>query len=128
MFRFRLSHFLIAILLFITEVVIAIYVKDAIIRPYGGDFLVVIMLYYGISSIVNITPWKLALGVLCFSYLIELSQYLNLVNRLGLEKNVILRTILGYGFDWIDIVAYTSGIALILLIDRKNQTTSRARI
>jgi len=45
-FTFNKTYFALAILLFIVEVFIGMYVKDNFIRPYGGDFLVVILLYF----------------------------------------------------------------------------------
>jgi hypothetical protein len=39
MFTFNLSYFLLALLLFVAEVLIDIYVHDRIIRPYIGDTL-----------------------------------------------------------------------------------------
>ena len=40
--RFDRSSFLISIIIFFIEVLIAKFVDDAFIRPYGGDILVVI--------------------------------------------------------------------------------------
>ncbi|HEX6180256.1 MAG TPA: DUF2809 domain-containing protein, partial [Chitinophagaceae bacterium] len=67
---------------------------------------------------VNASPLKVAMGVLVFSYLIEVLQYFNIVDRLGLSDNEIARTVIGYGFEWWDMLAYTLGIATVLIIER----------
>jgi hypothetical protein len=43
--HFHPYYFIATVLLFLIEVLIAIYVDDAIIRPHGGDYLVVILLF-----------------------------------------------------------------------------------
>ena len=45
MLLFRRSYFSFFVLLFIIEVLIALFVNDRLIRPYVGDFLVVILIY-----------------------------------------------------------------------------------
>lgn len=107
--RFHKVYFILTILLFLIEVFIALYVRDAIIRPYGGDFLVVILIYFFIRSFWNISPLKAIVGVLLFSYLIEILQYFKLVNLLGLQGNRMAEIIIGTGFSWWDMLAYTLG-------------------
>ena len=114
---FNLRFFLFTIALFVIEVLIALYVRDRFIRPYVGDFLVVILIYCAVKTFFKIAPLPLAVGVLLFSCVIETLQYFNIVNRLGLESNLIAKTIIGYGFEWWDILAYTLGVATVLLIE-----------
>ncbi len=45
LFKFHRKYFFSTLLLFATEIFIAAYLHDAVIRPYGGDFLVVILIY-----------------------------------------------------------------------------------
>jgi hypothetical protein len=45
MFRFNLRYALLSVLLLGIEIFIGACLHDSIIRPYGGDFLVVILLY-----------------------------------------------------------------------------------
>ena len=119
MFKFNQCYFWIAILIFITEVLIATFVNDRIIRPYGGDFLVVIMLYCLIRSFtlwpVNLT----ALLVLIFAYGLEVLQYFNYVDMLGLGSFPIARIVLGTTFQWGDMLAYTLGILFVMIVERK---------
>ncbi|MGN6294005.1 MAG: DUF2809 domain-containing protein [Chitinophagaceae bacterium] len=117
-FRFNKTYFLLAVLLFVIEVLIALYMHDRIIRPYIGDLLVVILLYCFVRAFVNISPVKIAIGVLLFSYLIEVLQYLKLVKLLGLQHSRIANVVIGNLFEWIDLVAYTVGIIIVLAVEK----------
>lgn len=119
MFRFNKTYCLLAIVLFIVEVLIAAYVDDAIIRPYIGDLLVVILLYCFVRTFTNLAVLPVAIGVLLFAYLIEILQYFQLVHRLGLGQYKLARIVIGSTFQWIDLVAYTVGIAIVLCIEQK---------
>jgi len=124
MFTFNLKYFLFALALFITEVLIALYVRDSFIRPYFGDYLVVILIYCAVRTFVNASVLKVAMGVLVFSYLIEVLQYFNIVDRLGLSDNVVAKTVIGYGFAWWDMLAYTLGIATVIILERVSRKNS----
>ncbi|HET8886124.1 MAG TPA: DUF2809 domain-containing protein [Salinimicrobium sp.] len=116
---FHPKYFIATIILFLIEVGIAVYIKDDFIRPYLGDFLVVILLYTALKSVSNLSVTTAALIVLCFSFLIEFLQYLNLVTFLGLQNSKIATTILGSSFSWYDMLAYTLGIGFVFLIEKK---------
>jgi len=115
--QFNKQYFLFTCLLFLVELGIALFVRDAFIRPYGGDFLVVILLYYLVRTFYNTSAIKVAIGVLIFSYIVEVLQYFQIVNLLGLKGNRPAEIIIGTGFSWEDMVAYTLGIMLVYWID-----------
>lgn len=117
LFQFHRKYFFLLILLFATEVFIAVYLHDALIRPYGGDFLVVILIYCFVKSFLNTPVMVTALAVLLFSYLIETLQYFHLVDMLGLEKSTIARVVIGTSFAWTDLLAYTLGVLLVLTVE-----------
>ena len=117
MLTFRSGYFLLAILLFVTEILIAMFLHDSIIRPYGGDFLVVIMIYCFARALLRAAPLKVAIGVLLFAYCIETLQYFKIVDKLGLGDNLIFKTVIGYGFEWLDILAYTIGTFTVVILD-----------
>jgi len=117
MFKFNFRYFLLAFLLFVVEVLIALYVHDSFIRPYFGDFLVVILIYCAVRSVFSASTLKIAVGVLLFAYLIEGLQYIHIVDRLGLSDNALARTVIGVGFAWWDMLAYTLGVGLVLLLE-----------
>jgi hypothetical protein len=123
MIIFNKRYFFLTLLLLITEVLIALYVKSGFIRHYLGDFLVVILIYCFIISFFKIRIIHAAIGVLLFAYFIELLQYLNFVNLISLEDNEIANVVLGNYFDWGDMLSYTLGIVSVLLVEKLNQPT-----
>jgi hypothetical protein len=118
MFQFNMSCFLLSIVLLGLEIFIGARVHDSIIRPYGGDFLVVILLYCLVRSFWALPVLHTAISVLLFSYLIEISQYFRLADRLGFKGRSLARLILGSYFTWTDIIAYTLGILTVVGLER----------
>ena len=118
MLTFNLRFFLLTILFFVTEVLIALYVKDNFVRPYVGDYLVVMLIYCAVRTFIKANPVKIALAVLLFAYLVEVLQYFRIVDRLGLSGNLVAKTVIGYGFEWCDMLAYTLGVLTILLVEK----------
>lgn len=118
MIHFSKTYFIPAVLLFITEVLIAIYAHDKIIRPYVGDLLVVMLLYCLVKSFLNLPVKATAIVVLLFSYLVETLQYFNIVQRIGLAHSTFANIVIGNYFTWADILAYTLGILLVLTIEK----------
>ncbi len=118
MVTFNLKYFLLTLLLFVTEVLIAVYVHDSIIRPYGGDFLVVMLMYCAVKTFIKIRPVKAAVLVLLFAYLLELLQYFKIADRLGLPDHHWAKIVIGNGFAWLDLVAYTLGVIVILVVEK----------
>jgi len=113
----RLKYGLLALLLFGIEVLIALYLHDRIIRPYIGDLLVVILIYCFVKALVNAPVFPTALGVLLFAYAVETLQYFHVVELLGLGHSKLARVIIGSSFEWMDMLAYTVGIGLVLSIE-----------
>lgn len=122
--KFNLKYFSLAVVLFLTEVVIELYVHDNFVRPYIGDLLVVILLYCMVKSVLNTPVFITAISVLLFSYLIEILQYLNLTKMLGLENSYTAKILLGNYFAWGDILAYTAGILIVLIFERKKLSST----
>lgn len=118
MYRFHKGYFGLTVVLFLIEVLIAMYVHDDFIRPYFGDFLVVILMYCFLRAFTNLGVKPIVLAVLMFSYLIEVLQYLNFVEWTGLGNSEIARTMIGTSFAWKDLVAYTTGCAAILWFEK----------
>jgi hypothetical protein len=114
MFKFNIYYFIAFVILFIGEVLIALYAHDEFVRPLLGDFLVVIMLYCLVKSVVKKQEFEIGLFVLIFAYLVELGQYYQLVKLVGLGDNQLANIVFGNFFSWVDIVMYTLGIMLVL--------------
>ena len=117
--RFQKQYFILAILLFVTEVLIAAYVHDGVVRPYIGDLLVVMLIYCFVRSFLNSPVLHTAIAVLLFAYLIEILQYFHLVRLLGLQHYRLAWIVLGSSFEWIDLIVYTVGIAIVLVLEKK---------
>lgn len=118
MFRFDLKYFISTVLFFIIEVLIALFVNDNFVRPYLGDVLVVFLMYCFIRTFFKVAILPAVGFVLLFAFLIEYLQYINFVNKLGLEKSELARTVLGTSFSWQDLVAYTIGTILIVITEK----------
>lgn len=125
MLTFNKAYFFFTVLIFAIEVSIAVFVEDNFIRPHLGDVLVVILIYCFLRSFLRLSVLTTAMLVLIFSFSLEFLQYLKMVEKLGLENSRIARTILGTSFDWMDLLNYMLGIAMVILIERywlKNET------
>ena len=118
MLTFKPTYFIIAIIIFAVEVFIALFLHDPIIRPYVGDLLVVILMYCFIRSFFNLPVATTAIFVLLFAYFIEWLQYRNFVKLLGLENSKWANVVLGNRFEWIDMLAYTLGIGVVLISEK----------
>ena len=115
--RVQLLYGGITLFIFLIEIVIALFVRDAFIRPFVGDLLVVVMIYFAVRTFFKVKPQGVMLGVLIFAIGVEFLQYFQLVERLGLEGNTVARVILGSTFDPLDILAYVLGVLFAYCID-----------
>jgi hypothetical protein len=115
--RFSKLYFCLAILLLLTEIFIALFVHDGIIRPIGGDFLVVVFLYCLLQSFCSIKVVPSALFVLLFAYFIEILQYYHFIELIGLQDIFLARMVIGTTFSWSDIYAYTGGILFVVFCE-----------
>lgn len=109
---------LITLCILCIEILIAIFVRDSIIRPFFGDVLAVILLYFLVRTFFDARPVKIAIAVYLFAVLLEFLQYVDILEIFSLSDNRVLSIILGSTFDWLDIIAYTVGAYIALLIDR----------
>lgn len=116
MFSFSKYYFGLTVLLFGIEVLIALYAHDEFIRPYAGDFLIVIFLFCLVRAFLNVPSKWVLISVLLFSYCIEAGQYFNLIHHLGLDQSKIAPLILGNYFSWTDMIAYTLGATVIFML------------
>lgn len=111
----RVAYFLAFILILAIEVYIALFVHDAFVRPYVGDALVVVVIYFFARIFVTEACRLLPFYIFVFAAGVETLQYFRIVERLGLEGNVFLRTLIGTSFDWMDILCYGVGCMLLAL-------------
>lgn len=109
----RIIYLLLTVLLLCIEVVIALFVHDRFIRPYMGDVLVVVVIYTFIRIFIPEKLRLLPLYIFVFAAGVEGLQYLQIVDRLGLQNNPFLRILIGSVFDWKDIGCYAVGCLLL---------------
>ena len=118
MLTFKPKYLLLTIGLFAVEVLIALY-GSGWIRSHLGDVLVVILVYAGIRTMLNIRVLPTVLGTVLFAFLVELSQYFHLVELLGWQDYRWVVVVMGNTFQWLDLVSYALGGVLVLLVEKK---------
>jgi hypothetical protein len=94
-------------------------VHDTIIRPYGGDFLASIFLYCLLRSFVPWPALRLAVAALVVAYGVEALQYVDLIGQLHLRGSRLARVVLGSSFSWLDMLLYTAGILLVIVVEKR---------
>ena len=109
----RLGYFASTIVIFLIELLIALFVRDNFIRPYVGDMLVVVLVYTFLRIIFPEKPRLLPLYVFLFAAGVEALQGIRIVDLLGLQDNRFFSVLIGTTFDWKDIVCYGVGCALL---------------
>ena len=111
--KWRILYLSLFLLLFMTELLIAVLIHDEFVRPYLGDVLVVLVIYC-LVRIFEPIRWRLLPSfIFLFSAVVEFSQYFDLAQLFGLASYKILRIILGSVFDWKDIVCYAVGCIIL---------------
>lgn len=122
--RLRIIYAAIFVLILITEVLIALFVKDKFIRPYGGDILVVILICCFVRIFypkkINLLP----LFVFLFAVLVEIAQYFNFVSLLGLGSIKFFSVLLGTSFSFGDLICYAVGCVIFFLCERAAERLS----
>jgi hypothetical protein len=123
----RAAYALAAMAIFAVEVLIALFVRDAFVRPYGGDVLAVALVYAALRAVTPLRMWPAIATSFAIAVLIELGQLVHILDMLGLADNKVARIVLGSGFEWLDFAAYAAGAALALgveaLLDRMRTRT-----
>ncbi len=103
--------------LLLIEIFIASYIKDDYIRPYLGDFLVVILIYCFLMAISQLSVLKGIITVLVFSFAVEFFQLINIVKVLQYQPPKIVMVILGSSFSVWDLLAYSLGLFTCLILE-----------
>lgn len=116
---FRPGYALAAVLIFAVEVVIALFVRDAFVRPYVGDVLAVILVFVAIRAVFPVGSGTAAAIALLIAVIIELGQLVGILHVLGLAHHQWLRIVLGTGFDVRDLFAYAAGALIAVGLDRR---------
>jgi len=113
----RILFFCLFVATFLLLAYIALFVDDRFVRPYLGDVLVVICIYFLAKVFFPSKHRLMALYIFVFAVFVEITQLLGLVKFLGLENNQVARIVLGGVFDWIDIGCYAAGCIAIYIAE-----------
>jgi len=101
----------------ILEVIIALFVRDRFIRPYGGDVLVTVLICCFLRIFMPERVRLLPVYVFLFAVCVEIGQYFDFVSLLGLDGNAFFSILLGSTFSFADIVCYGAGCVLFSLTE-----------
>ena len=115
----RKTYFFFFCMLLLIEIAIAAWVRDEFVRPYLGDFLVVILIYSFLMMITRLKVVPALITVLIFSFAVEFLQMLNIVKLLQYQPPKIVMIAIGSDFSVWDLVAYSLGILLTGLLELK---------
>lgn len=115
--KLRIIYSVAFLLIFATEIFIALYVRDDFIRPYVGDMLVTVLICCFVRVLIPEKFGVAPLLVFIFSSLVEIGQYFDFVKLLGLDNNVFISTLLGRTFSFADIICYGIGCAVFAVLD-----------
>ena len=100
--------------LLIIEILIGVFVPHSMwLRSYGGDILVIPLIYCLIRIFIQALPRGMPFLVCCIGFLAEFLQYIHLAERLGFERGSLGAIIIGTSFSWWDILCYIIGMVLI---------------
>lgn len=116
--EFNIKYFLLSILIFLAEILIATIFKNIfLLRAYFGDILVVILIYTFILSFFQLNKPKLIFWIFIFSCAVEFLQYFHFGEILGFGNNKVAMIVLGNSFSWLDILCYLIGCISIYVLD-----------
>ena len=116
--RLRATYFAIFVAILCIEILIGVYVRDAFVRPYVGDVLVVVLIYCAVRVIFPMGIKLLPLYVFAFSCGVELLQLVDVVSLLGIPSGSLLAILIGSTFSVADLVCYAVGCTLAALLTK----------
>ena len=119
----RFGYAIAFLVLLITEILIALFVRDDFIRPYGGDILVTVLICAAVRIVFPTGIRLLPLWVFLFAAAVEIGQYFDFVTLLGLGNINFFRILLGSTFSVADLICYAAG-CLLFWIGEKAITKS----
>ena len=101
--------------LLLTEVLIALFVRDQFLRPYGGDILVTVLLCCFVRCFFPTGIRLLPVWVFLFAAAVEAGQAFDIVSRLGLGESAFFRILVGSVFSPADLICYGIGCGAFFL-------------
>ena len=94
------------------------FVPEAL-GKYPGDALWAMMIVFALGAIATrMRTWQLALTALLICFAVEFGQLYQAPWIVALRAHPLGHLVLGSYFGWVDLVAYTAGVAIAALVDK----------
>ncbi len=110
--KLRIVYIISFFTVLLAEILIALYVHDRFIRPYFGDVLITVLICCFVRMFLPTKLRGLPIYVFLFATAVEIGQYFNYVELLGLGDIQFFRTWMGTSFSFYDIVCYGAGCVI----------------
>lgn len=89
------------------------------IAPFIGDMFWAMMVYFGFRFLIPKLELLKSFNIaLIFSFIIEISQLYQSDWINTIRRTIIGGLVLGHGFLWIDLISYSIGIIIGVIIDK----------
>ncbi|MGK5025684.1 DUF2809 domain-containing protein [Janthinobacterium sp. RB2R34] len=93
------------------------WLPDAL-GKYPGDVLWAMMIVFALGFFATrMRTWQLALWALLVCFAVEFSQLYQAPWIVGIRAHALGHLVLGSFFGWVDLIAYTAGVAVAGIID-----------
>ena len=115
--KFNYYYCIISVVILATEILIAPKLNSGFIRHTFGDFLAVILIYTCIKTCFKISLRKSTLIALTIAFCVEFLQLIQFLEFLHLNHNKWALLLFGNTFQFTDLIAYTTGIIVTLIIE-----------
>ena len=116
--KLRLIYAILAFGILLTEILIALFARNKFIRSYFGDVLITVLLCCFVRTIIPAKIRLLPIYVFLFAAVVEVGQYFNYVELLGLGHIQFFRTWMGTSFSLEDLICYAAGCAAFFGIEQ----------
>ena len=114
MFQFNIKYFSTNLFLLATLIVMAVFVKELFLQSYICDVLIILWFFFLLKSFFKGANYELAHYALLFTIVLEIAEFYQVIELLGLQDNKVAKMALGSAFDWFDLLVY--GITWLLII------------
>lgn len=86
---------------------------------YPGDALWAMMIVFALGLLATrMRTWQLALWALLVCFAVEFSQLYQAPWIVDIRAHTLGHLVLGSHFGWVDLIAYTAGVAVAAMIDK----------
>ena len=109
------TYILLSVLIFVLEIFIER--TTGFVRYTLGDVFAVMFVYTSIKSVFDVSVIKAAIIALSIAFTIEIVQLFNLHVYYPKNYKRLFKLLLGSSFSMGDMLAYTSGILIVLIIE-----------